>query len=104
MSKQPDPRVPWYEAVGEVHIEKKQSGKPHAGKVLAAVQAHADDIPFFCAGLVAKLVDEGYTAYLIQTTNDEKCGPHPVSAIQFAATRKRLTSSPRNSALSRSSI
>ena len=70
-----DSRVPAYEAVGEVTVEKKQEGKPHAGKVLAAVQAHADDIPFFCAGLVAKLVDEGYTAYLIQTTNDEKCGP-----------------------------
>ena len=72
-----DSRVPAYEAVGEVTVEKKREGKPHAGKVLAVVQAHADDIPFFCAGLVAKLVDEGYTAYLIQTTNDEKCGPTP---------------------------
>ena len=70
-----DSRVPAYEAVGEITVEKKREGKPHAGKVLAVVQAHADDIPFFCAGLVAKLVDEGYTAYLIQTTNDEKCGP-----------------------------
>ena len=43
--------------------------------MLAAVQAHADDIPLFCAGLVAKLIAEGYTAYLIQTTNYEKCGP-----------------------------
>ena len=61
--------------VGEVAVERAVPDKPHKGKVLAAIQSHADDIPFFCAGLVAKLVDEGYTAYLIQTTNDEKCGP-----------------------------
>ncbi len=61
----------------EVVVERRAQGKPHAGKVLAAVQAHADDVPFFCAGAVAKLIDEGYTAYLIQTTNDEKCGPTP---------------------------
>lgn len=62
---------------GEVFVERPLSGRPHAGKVLAAVQAHADDIPFFCAGTVAKLIQEGYAAYLIQTTNDEKCGPTP---------------------------
>jgi|TARA_Y100000758_G_scaffold203696_1_gene145600 LmbE family N-acetylglucosaminyl deacetylase len=72
-----DPRVPSYTPIGEVTIEKRSNNKdkPHQSKVLAAVQAHADDIPFFCAGLCAKLIDEGYTAYLIQTTNDEKCGP-----------------------------
>ena len=58
-----------------IHVEKFQGHRPHEGKVLAAVQAHADDIPLFCAGTIAKLIDEGYTAYLIQTTNDEKCGP-----------------------------
>lgn len=60
-----------------IHVERHAAGRPHEGKVLAAIQAHADDIPFFCGGTVAKLVDEGYTAYLIQTTNDEKCGPTP---------------------------
>lgn len=60
-----------------VVIERLAPNKPHAGKVLAAVQAHADDIPFFCAGTVAKFIAEGYSAYLIQTTNDEKCGPTP---------------------------
>jgi len=60
-----------------VVVERWQPGKLHTGKVLAAVQAHADDIPFFCAGTVAKLLDEGYRGYLIQTTNDEKCGPTP---------------------------
>ncbi|MEW6755848.1 MAG: PIG-L deacetylase family protein [Candidatus Latescibacterota bacterium] len=61
--------------IGDVVVERHQDGRPHQGKVLAAIQAHADDIPFYCAGTVAKLIDEGYTAYLIQTTNDEKCGP-----------------------------
>lgn len=61
--------------IGDVVVERHQAGRPHQGKVLAAIQAHADDIPFYCGGTVAKLIDEGYTAYLIQTTNDEKCGP-----------------------------
>jgi len=61
----------------QVFIERPAEGQPHAGKVLAAIQAHADDVPLFCAGTVAKLLREGYTGYLIQTTNDEKCGPTP---------------------------
>ena len=60
-----------------IELERPQPGTPHKGKVLAAIQAHADDIPFFCGGTVAKLISEGYTAYLIQTTNDDKCGPTP---------------------------
>jgi LmbE family N-acetylglucosaminyl deacetylase len=64
-------------ALGAISIERPVTGKPHQGKVLAAVQAHADDIPFFGAGAIAKLIDEGYTGYLIQTTNDDKCGPTP---------------------------
>ena len=75
MAPSPDPRIPWYTPVDPVTVEKHTPDSPHQGKVLAAVQAHADDIPLFCAGLVAKLIAEGYTAYLIQTTNDEKCGP-----------------------------
>jgi LmbE family N-acetylglucosaminyl deacetylase len=42
--------------------------------VLAAIQAHSDDIPLFAGGLVAKLVDEGYTGYLIRISNDESSG------------------------------
>ncbi|OGG48558.1 MAG: hypothetical protein A3F84_24000 [Candidatus Handelsmanbacteria bacterium RIFCSPLOWO2_12_FULL_64_10] len=61
--------------LGDVTVERPAPGKPHRGKILAAVQAHADDIPLFCGGAIAKLIDEGYTGYLIQTTNDEKCGP-----------------------------
>ncbi|MFA6107454.1 MAG: PIG-L deacetylase family protein [Candidatus Latescibacterota bacterium] len=66
-----------HQEVGPVTVERFASNQPHRGKVLAAIQAHADDIPFFCAGTVAKLIAEGYTGYLIQTTNDEKCGPTP---------------------------
>lgn len=58
----------------EVVVERAQSGKPHAGKVLAAIQPHSDDVPLFAGGTVAKLMDEGYTGYLIRTTNDEKAG------------------------------
>jgi LmbE family N-acetylglucosaminyl deacetylase len=62
-------------AAGEgVFVERAASGKPHAGKVLAAIQPHTDDIPIFAGGTVAKLIGEGYTGYLIRTTNDEMAG------------------------------
>jgi len=60
--------------VGEIVVERDQPGQPHRGKVFAAVHAHLDDVPFYAAGLCAKLIREGYTGYLIRTTNDEKCG------------------------------
>ncbi len=58
----------------EVVIERPVDGKPNAGKVLAVIQPHNDDIPIFAGGTVAKLIDEGYTGYLIRTTNDEAAG------------------------------
>ena len=58
----------------ELVIEKSMPGKPHKGKVLAAIQPHADDIPIFAAGTVAKLIDEGYQGYLIRTSNDDHAG------------------------------
>ncbi|MBI1357193.1 MAG: hypothetical protein GC160_22870 [Acidobacteria bacterium] len=58
----------------EVFFEKSQSGKPHQGKVLAAIQPHCDDIPIFAGGTVLKLIDEGYKGYLIRTSNDEMAG------------------------------
>lgn len=58
----------------EVIIERSQAGKPHQGKVLAAIQPHCDDIPIFAGGTVAKLIREGYTGYLIRTTNDDHAG------------------------------
>ena len=63
----------------EVLVERGRSGKPHAGKVLAAIQPHADDLPIFAGGLVLKLIDEGYTGYLIRTTNDDHTGPGSVA-------------------------
>ena len=59
---------------GDVTVERGLPGRPHEGKVLAAIQPHCDDIPLFAGGTVAKLVAEGYTGYLIRTTNDEKAG------------------------------
>ena len=59
---------------GEVIIERPLEGKPHTGKVLAVIQPHNDDIPIFAGGTVAKLIAEGYTGYLIRTTNDEAAG------------------------------
>ena len=64
----------YYTYADDLVIERNRPGKPHAGKVLAAVQAHSDDIPLFAAGTVAKLIDEGYTAYLIRFSNDEAAG------------------------------
>src|SRR5579885_3572273 len=55
-------------------IERNQPGKPHQGKVLAAVQAHSDDITLFAGGTVCKLIEEGYTGYLIRVSNDESSG------------------------------
>lgn len=49
----------------------ERAGAPHAGKVLAAIQPHSDDIALLCAGTVAKLIKEGYTGYLIRATNDD---------------------------------
>jgi LmbE family N-acetylglucosaminyl deacetylase len=58
----------------EVFLEREQPGQPHKGKVLAAIQPHADDIPLMSAGVVLKLIKEGYTGYLIRITNAECAG------------------------------
>jgi LmbE family N-acetylglucosaminyl deacetylase len=52
-------------------LEGPVAGLPHKGKVLLAIQAHSDDIPLSAAGTVAKLIEEGYTGYLIRATNDD---------------------------------
>jgi len=54
-----------------VHLERPLTGTPHKGKVLAAIQPHSDDIAIFAAGSVAKLIQEGYTGYMIRATNDD---------------------------------
>jgi len=64
----------YYTYANDLVIERNQPGKPHRGKVLAAIQPHSDDVPLYCAGTVAKLIDEGYTGYLIRISNDEAAG------------------------------
>jgi len=58
----------------DIVVDKMRSGKPHQGKVLAAIQPHCDDIPIFAGGTVIKLIDEGYTGYLITMTDDSMAG------------------------------
>src|SRR6478752_1755698 len=53
------------------YIERAAGGQPHKGKALLAVQAHSDDIPLMAAGTVAKLIEEGYTGYLVRASNDD---------------------------------
>ena len=59
---------------GQIVLEKDRPGQPHRGKVFAAIHAHLDDLPYYAGGTVAKLISEGYTGYIIRTSNDEKCG------------------------------
>ena len=54
-----------------VVLERSLPGQPHRGKVLLAIQAHSDDVPLFASGTVAKLIEEGYTGYLLRATNDD---------------------------------
>jgi LmbE family N-acetylglucosaminyl deacetylase len=61
--------------VGEIVVEKDKPDQPGKGRVFAAIHAHLDDVPFYCAGSCAKLIAEGYTGYIIRATNDERCGP-----------------------------
>jgi LmbE family N-acetylglucosaminyl deacetylase len=65
-------------AATDVQIERPAEGKPYSGKVVAAIQPHADDLPIFAGGLVLKMIQEGYTGYLIRTTNDDHTGPGTV--------------------------
>jgi LmbE family N-acetylglucosaminyl deacetylase len=58
-------------AAGRVVFEGSLSNRPHNGKILLAVQAHSDDIPLSASGTVAKLIEEGYTGYLVRATNDD---------------------------------
>lgn len=70
-----------------VFVERPARGQPHRGKVLAAIQPHADDIPLFAAGAVAKLLDEGYTGYLINVTNDDMAGRGTIAETALANER-----------------
>lgn len=79
--------APGFTAGTDLVIERDQPGKPHQGKILAAVQPHSDDIPIFAAGTVAKLLAEGYTGYLIRVTNDDMAGPGTIGETVLANER-----------------
>src|SRR5262247_1414052 len=64
----------------EAVIERDLDGRPHRGKVLAAIQPHCDDLPLFAGGTILKLIREGYTGILIRTSNDEMAGRGAYSA------------------------
>jgi len=57
---------------GQPAVETWSDGRPHAGRVFAAVFPHADDLTIFASGTALKLLHEGYTGYLILTTDDDK--------------------------------
>ncbi len=71
----------------ELVIERPIAGTPHSGKVLVAIQPHADDIPLFAAGTVAKLLKEGFSGYLIRVTNDDMAGPGTIGQTVLANER-----------------
>jgi LmbE family N-acetylglucosaminyl deacetylase len=68
-------------------VERDRPGRPFSGKVLAAIQPHADDIPIFAAGTVLKLMKEGYSGYLIRTTNDDMAGSGTIAETALANER-----------------
>jgi LmbE family N-acetylglucosaminyl deacetylase len=80
----PPAATPSGESPADVVVERPRAGRPHAGKVLLAIQPHADDIPLFAAGTVAKLLAEGYTGHLVRVTNDDMAGPGTVGETVLA--------------------
>ena len=60
--------------VKEVIVDRDRADQPHKSKVFVAVHAHLDDLPYYAGGLCVKLINEGYTGYVVRTSNDEKCG------------------------------
>ena len=83
-AQNPYRQLPEMTAHGDLVVERAAAGKPHAGKSLAAIQPHSDDIPIFAGGTVTKLINEGYTGYLIRITNDDMAGPGSVGNTVFA--------------------
>lgn len=58
----------------DLTIERRVPGKPHKGKMLAAIQPHCDDIPIYAGGTILKLIDEGYEGILITMSDDSMAG------------------------------
>src|SRR5882724_12180219 len=53
-------------------------GRVPPGKVLLVIEPHHDDhtTDYGMGGLIARFVDEGYKAYYVRASNDEKDGSH----------------------------
>lgn len=58
--------------------EKLPLGQIPRGKVLMVMQPHHDDhtTDYGMGGLIARMVEEGYEAYYVRASNDEKDGVH----------------------------
>src|SRR5262249_29480148 len=70
-------------AAADLIIERRADGHPHRGKVLAVISPHSDDFTILSGGLIAKLIDEGYTAHLIRVTNDDMAGAGSIGNTVF---------------------
>jgi len=66
-------------APAKVVVDRPRPGQPYKGRVFVAVHAHLQDVPYYAGGLCAKLMLEGYTGYLVRTTNDEKYGGRTIA-------------------------
>lgn len=58
--------------------QKLPLGEVPRGKVVLILQPHHDDhtTDYGMGGLIARMVDEGYEAYYVRASNDEKDGAH----------------------------
>jgi len=59
-------------------LSETAPNRPFVGHVLVVVTCHADDFSIFAGGSIQKLIDQGYTGFLLRVTDDEKSGgPDP---------------------------
>ncbi|MEX2299398.1 MAG: PIG-L deacetylase family protein [Bryobacterales bacterium] len=61
-----------------IHAEALPLAKLPRGKVFMVIEPHHDDhtTDYGMGGLIARLIDEGYTGYYVRASNDEKDGRH----------------------------
>ena len=78
-------------------VEKDRPGQPHKGKVFVAVHAHLQDVPYYAGGLCTKLIGEGFTGYLVRTTNDEKYGGRTIAQNILSNEQERSADAVRKS-------
>jgi LmbE family N-acetylglucosaminyl deacetylase len=61
-----------------IHAEALPLAKLPRGKVFMVIEPHHDDhtTDYGMGGLIARLIDEGYSGYYVRASNDEKDGRH----------------------------